>query len=154
MQQDRLQDTTPHDARPQCAKCKTQDCSTVLCRTSGRQGAWWHGVVHWTSGCRTQDGCPTEVGWKSDECRTDVGRISDGRWTSKAQSRLLRWQVAALHSNSWQHNIAARLVERCNSLLWRGRQRVAARCCGEAGSGLQFVAAAMASSVATRDDGQ
>jgi hypothetical protein len=61
--------------------------------------------------------------------------------------------VAALHCNSWQRNVAARPAERYNSLLWRGRQNVAARYCGEAGSGLQLAAAVMASSAATRGVG-
>jgi len=61
--------------------------------------------------------------------------------------------VASLHCNSWQRNVAARPAERYNSLLWRGRQNIAARCCGEADSGLQLTVAVMASSAATRDAG-
>ncbi|CAK9217421.1 unnamed protein product [Sphagnum troendelagicum] len=102
-----------------------------------------------------------EVGWKYDECRTDVGRKSDGsrteigrkfdgRRTSRAQPQLLRWQVASLHYNSWQRNVAARPAKRCNSLLWRGQQNVVARCYGKGSRALQLVVAAMASSVATR----
>jgi len=85
---------------------------------------------------------------------TNVGRKSDGRLTSKAQPPLLQWQVVALHCNSWQRNATTRPAERSNSLLWRGWQSVVARCCGEADSGLQLAAAAMASNAATRDDGR
>ncbi|CAM6076372.1 unnamed protein product [Sphagnum tenellum] len=38
MQQHRLQDTTPHNAQPQCVERKTQDYSMVVRRTSGVAG--------------------------------------------------------------------------------------------------------------------
>jgi hypothetical protein len=48
----------------------------------------------------------------------------------------------------------ARPAEHWSSLLWRGLQSIAAHCYGEASSELQLVVAAMASSAATRGDGQ
>ncbi|CAM6072980.1 unnamed protein product [Sphagnum tenellum] len=95
-----------------------------------------------------------EIGGKSNERRTKIERKSDGCRTSKAQPPLLLWQVATLHCSSWQRNAAARLAERCNSQLWRGRQSVLACYCGEAGSGLQFGAVIMANSAATRGAGR
>ncbi len=75
-----------------------------------------------------------------DERRTEVGRKSNEHRTSRAQSPLLRWQVAVLHYSSWQRNTVARPVERYNSLLWWGRQNVATRCYGGAGRALQLAA--------------
>ncbi len=156
MQQDRLQDTTPHDARPQCAECKTQDdrAQDVGRKLDGRRtkvGRTSDGS--WMDVERKLDGRRTKVGRTWDGRRTNVGCKLDGRRTSRAQPPLLRWQVAALHCNSWQRNAAARPAERCNSLLWRGRQSVATRCCGKAGNGLQLAAAIMASNAATRGAG-
>ncbi len=50
--------------------------------------------------------------------------------------------MAALHCSSWQRNAAVRPAEHYNSLLWRGRQSVVARCCGEADRALQLIAVA------------
>jgi hypothetical protein len=88
-----------------------------------------------SNGRRTDIGCkseesPTDGRRKSDESPIEIGRKSDGRRTKRTQPPLLRWQVAALHCNSWQRNATARPAECCNSLLWRGQQRVAVRCCG------------------------
>jgi hypothetical protein len=92
----------------------------------------------WTEVRRTLNGCWTNVGRKSDERWTQVGRTSNESRTNKAQPPLLRWQVATLHCSSWQRNAATRPAEHCSSLLWRGRQSVAARYCGEASRALQF----------------
>jgi hypothetical protein len=106
-------------------------------------GRKWDG--HRTEVGRTSDRRRTEVGQRSNGSRTDVGCKLDERRTNRAQPPLLRWQVASLHCNSWQRNVVARPAERYNSLLWRGRQNIAARCCGEADSGLQLTVAVMAS---------
>ncbi len=118
---------------------------TALQYYAGRQGGRAQHAgqqIRKTSGRRTQDGRRTDVGRTSDGSRTKVGRKFDERRTNKAQPPLLPWQVAALHYNSWQRNAAVRLAEHYNSLLWRGRQSVAARCCGEAGRALQLIAVA------------
>jgi len=127
------------------------------------------------------DGCRMEVKRTSDGSWTDVGRKSDGsqmqvqrtlnenqmkvRRTSNEQSstaattmasggttlQLLAMQRCGEADRALQLVTVARPAERCNSLLWRGRQSVATRYCGEAGRALQLAATAMASSIATRD---
>ncbi len=102
-----------------------------------------------------------QVRQTSDENRTKV------RWTSGEQSsvavvamaggsvelQLLAMQRYGEAGRALQLVAMARPVECCSSLLWRGRQTVAARCCGEADNELQLVAAAMASSAVTCGDG-
>jgi len=68
--------------------------------------------------------------------------------------QLLATQRCGEADRALQLSAMARPAERYNSLLWRGRQSVAARCCGEADSELQLAAATMASSTATCGDGR
>jgi hypothetical protein len=85
---------------------------TTVCRTSRR---------------RTQNGCRTEVGWKSDEqSSVAVATMASG----DAALQLLATQRCGEAGRTLQLTTRARPIERCSSLLWRGRQWVAARCCG------------------------
>ncbi len=148
MQQDRLQDTTPHDARPQCAECKTQDdrAQDVGRKLDGRRmdverkldgrrtkvGRTSNGS--WMDVERKLDGRRRKVGRKLDGHGTDVERTSDASWTDVGRAKFSR----RCYDGRWRHCTATP----GNATLRRGRQSVTTRCYGEAGKALQLAAMA------------
>ncbi|CAM6027938.1 unnamed protein product [Sphagnum balticum] len=69
--------------------------------------------------------------------------------SGNATLQLLAPQHYGEASKALQLAAMARPIEHCSSLLWRGRQSIAARCCGEAGNRLQLAATAMANNTTT-----
>ncbi len=106
------------------------------------------------------DGRRTEVRRTSDENRTKIRRTSDEQSSVAATAmagggaalQLLATQRCGEAGKTLQLAAMARPAECCSSLLWRGRQQVAARCCG---NGQQRCnSRRWTGSAAIRDDGR